>query len=358
VSTTPDGLDTALHHVLLRLAGRASDETICTARDWLARGRVVDVAQAVAFVALADRIPMTRGDVAVLEVILSDAGIDPDPLAELDLVEIIGMPLYAMAPVNPGPQTNWVDTTSFSLDLTTDATASHSLDEVDRAVVAAAVDGDVDAAVWRAWRCPALPTPWPPPRRIFLVQALDPRRDPLPALTARLQRAALQAGETAPQVEVFAAVSDLAPYQRTALGCSALLWTGRPTPPIQIADVFDSVDSAGGPGFVATRPTLDEPERTAVLRYLDTASPLLMTTAVMDDVVNQHRAVVPMSFRTDGQWIWTDAVGYYLRHYALAPDPQLLQHIRTGRYEVRAVDPVAQHRSLAALQRLTSGEDG
>ena len=29
--------------------------------------------------------------------------------------------------------------------------------------------------------------------------------------------------------------------------------------------------------------------------------------------------MVPLSFRTDGSWIWTDAVSYFLRTYALSP---------------------------------------
>ena len=153
-------------------------------------------------------------------------------------------------------------------------------------------------------------------------------------------------------------LGDLPPYQRTALGCSALLWTAQPTPDIQIAELFDPVDEVGGPGFAASRPTLEDSERGAVLAYLDAAGPLLTTTALMDDVMDQrHHGVVPMSFRTDGQWVWTDAIAYYLRHYKLAPDPQLLHHIRTRRYELSPVDAVAQHRALAALQALTSGED-
>jgi hypothetical protein len=176
-------------------------------------------------------------------------------------------------------------------------------------------------------------------------------------LTAHLQRALVLAGETVPQVETFTDPDNLGPYQRTALGRSALLWTARPTPPIRVAELFDPVEEVGGPGFAVTRPRLDNREYDDVLAYLEAASPILTTTALMDDVVDDRQhGVVPMNVRTDGQWIWTDATSYYLRHYGLAPDPELLHHIRTSRYEVPLIDAVAVHRAMAALQNGTSGE--
>jgi hypothetical protein len=233
----------------------------------------------------------------------------------------------------------------------------HDLDAVDWELISTASDSREANGLWRAWRCPAMPTPWPPPKRLYLVQTAS-AEEPLPMLTARLQRSLVQAGEFAPQVEVFVDPGDLPPYQRTALGCSALLWTAQATPPIQIAKLFDSVDEVGGPGFAASRPTLADPERAEVLAYLETASPLLTTTALMDDVIDEsHRGVVPMSFRTDGLWVWTEAVAYYLRQYGLAPDSQLLHHIRARHYEIPPVGAVAQHRALAALQAVTFGED-
>jgi hypothetical protein len=362
---TAGGLDAAFHDVLLRVAGWAPDEMVCAARDWLARGRLVEVAQAVTFVAIVDRIPMTPGDVDLLRTVLSSGGIDTDVLADLELANMPAMPLYAMAPVYPGRDR--AGEVPYSLDLTERPSEERGLDEVERALLAAvgagaAVGtgrGAVVGGLWRAWRCPAIPTPWPPPRRMYLVQANHSETEPPLTLAARLQRALAQAGEASPQVEVFVDQGTLPPYQRTALGCSALLWTNQPRSPVRIAGLFDPVDGVGGPGFAASRPTLRPPERDEVLAYLDAGSQLLTTTALMDDVVeNGLHGVVPMSFRTDGHWIWTEASAYYLRQYGFAPDDALLQHIRSRRYEVKPVDAVAQHRALAALQSHTSGEDG
>ncbi|MGA5824023.1 hypothetical protein ACPC54_40025 [Kitasatospora sp. NPDC094028] len=96
------------------------------------------------------------------------------------------------------------------------------------------------------------------------------------------------------------------------------------------AAVFDTVDPVTGPGFAPDRPRLAAGgAREAVARYLHAGTAVLLTPMLMDDVVDPRRqGVVPMGFRTDGRWIWTDTVTYYLEEYGLAPDPELLAHVR------------------------------
>ena len=48
--------------------------------------------------------------------------------------------------------------------------------------------------------------------------------------------------------------------------------------------------------------------------------------------------VVPASFRTDGEWIWTDTVAYYLDQHGLAPDEELARHI-DARWQAGDRDP-------------------
>jgi hypothetical protein len=96
----------------------------------------------------------------------------------------------------------------------------------------------------------------------------------------------------------------------------------------------------------------DAEEARLVADYLDAGQPLLTTTGAMDDVVDPaRRNVVPMGFRTDGTWIWTDSTTYYLRQHDLAPDAELLGHIRAAGYRMPMVDRVAIHRAIAALQQ-------
>ncbi|WP_051969508.1 hypothetical protein [Kitasatospora azatica] len=112
---------------------------------------------------------------------------------------------------------------------------------------------------------------------------------------------------------------------------------------LQLAAVFDGVDPVTGPSFAPEHPRLAEgAERAAVLRYLRAGTAVLMTPMLADDVVDpSRRGVVPMAFRTDGEWIWTDTVGYYLEQYGLAPEARLLAHVR-GKGAAQPVVPAPE----------------
>lgn len=75
----------------------------------------------------------------------------------------------------------------------------------------------------RVWRHPADGSPWPPPRRVYLVEA-DLSCD-LTTVSSRLRRELALAGERDSQVEVHLAGSNLTAYHRLALATAALLWT-------------------------------------------------------------------------------------------------------------------------------------
>jgi hypothetical protein len=100
-------------------------------------------------------------------------------------------------------------------------------------------------------------------------------------------------------------------------------------PEFTLARVYDFADPVTGPGFAPDHPVITDPaRRAALLGYLRGGRPALTTTATSADIVERSAgAVVPVSFRTDGQWIWTDAVAYYLDAYGLAPEAGLTAHI-------------------------------
>jgi hypothetical protein len=352
----------ALHRLLLRVADHAPDDLLHAARGWLAAGRTVEVAEAVAFAAYAGTVRLDADDVEPLRAALRGTGTHPDLLAALTATEGgaaggSGSP-YGLAPVDPRALAEYGATLPYTLDLTAAvAFGTGWLDEVDAAAVAAVADvaaaseADVRVrALWRSWCYPSPPAPWPPPKRLYLVLTTASDEAPLPPLADWLARALVAAGEADPRVEVFGDADALPPFHRAALGLATLLWTGDAAPPMRIAALFDAVDEAGGPGFAPEHPRLDAGECDHVLAYLDRGAPLLPTTTEMADVVDPERGGVPMSFRTDGQFIWTEAVAYYLANYRLAPEPALLDHIRARRYEMPEVDLVALHRATSALQ--------
>jgi hypothetical protein len=325
------------HHLLLGLAGKVSDGLVAQARAWLAEDRIDEAARAVAFTAVSQHVPMIEDDVALLEELLEDSGVDPAVLAGVEIAQYDAAPPFGFA---AGPP-----------DAPTPARPNDApMDDVDTAAVAAVAEEPGLRGLWRAWRYPVDGSPWPPPRKVYLVEAEEDVD--LVALTGRIQRRLTSAGETDPQVETYWSGSELPTYQRLVLGYGALLWASTPEPDIRIASIFDEVDPETGPSFTDAHERMDDAdEARRVIDYLNAGQPLLVTTAAMDDVVDRSRQnVVPMNFRTDGTWIWTDTTTYYLERHNLAPDPELLDHIRVADYRIPELDGVAIHRTMAVLQ--------
>jgi hypothetical protein len=119
-----------------------------------------------------------------------------------------------------------------------------------------------------------------------------------------------------------------------------------------VASPFGGVDPQAGPLFDADHPRIEDPaERRRVLGYLAAGEPVLVVRARTDDVVDPARHdTVPLGFRTDGRWIWPDAVAYYLDHHLLAPDPRLLAHIRAADYRCPLLTGAIVYRARTELQ--------
>lgn len=132
-------------------------------------------------------------------------------------------------------------------------------------------------------------------------------------------------------------------------------------PAMPVARVFDGLEpGTDEPYFAPDHPIVhDAARRERLATYLRAGRPILTTTAQEVDRVDRSRGeVVPLSFRTDGAWIWTDTVTYYLEVHGLAPDPELGAHIAASGYTCPAVDDATARRALDELYGSSPGEDG
>ncbi|WP_007026395.1 hypothetical protein [Saccharomonospora iraqiensis] len=119
-------------------------------------------------------------------------------------------------------------------------------------------------------------------------------------------------------------------------------------PPMHTPRVFDGLDDAGAP--VLDRAPLEPAERERVLDYLAAAPVVLAARSHDTDVLDPDRPPsVPLTFRTDGFWVWPGAVAYYLREHDVAPDPEFLTHLRARKYTVPEVDEPTRERAVAAV---------
>ena len=96
-------------------------------------------------------------------------------------------------------------------------------------------------------------------------------------------------------------------------------------------------------------------ERESVLSFLRSAAPILSTTGKAPDVFDDAAGdVVPMSLRSDGKWVWSDAPGYYLERYGIVTDQAFLDHIRQRDYRCVPLDAAA---CAAVLDAFYAGGD-
>lgn len=125
-------------------------------------------------------------------------------------------------------------------------------------------------------------------------------------------------------------------------------WLRRGAGELRVAKPFGSFTSDGTP--VVKRPMVPESERDAVVRYLEQAPVVLAARGFDDDLLDPARPRrVPLTYRTDGTWVWSGAVGYYLRVHGVPPEPELVAHIRSGGFRVPEVSDEVRSAAVAAI---------
>ena len=122
-------------------------------------------------------------------------------------------------------------------------------------------------------------------------------------------------------------------------------------PAIRIARLFDGFAPESGPYFEPERFRIgDLAERERVAAYLRDGVVLVRSTALDPDMVDRGRGhVVPASFRTDGAWIWSDGLTYYVHAHGVAPVPEFYDHIVAHEYRCPVPDAARVDRAARRL---------
>lgn len=108
--------------------------------------------------------------------------------------------------------------------------------------------------------------------------------------------------------------------------------------------------SADGP--VLHEPEIPETERATMLDYLVNAPVVLAARGHDTDLLDPERARnVPITYHTDGTWVWPGAVPHYLRVHGAPPQPELADHIRRAGFQLPEIpEPLLS----AALKTVTT----
>lgn len=343
-----------LHALLLGLAGRVPDDGLALMRTFLADDEELDLAVLLSGAVESGALALRTGEERAIREFLAYHGFGMSP-RDLDaLLEVLPPLGVRFAPSAARSDDDLID----------EGLPERVAHEVGERLVGL-------RAAWRAWRTfadavPAEEVPEPPtgtpnpfsgeapvvdprrPARVFLFEADDDAD--LVELTAEIQQWLAEVGEEPPRVEVFASTTEVSPYHEAALSGGALLWSAGPAVDARLARVFDGADPVTGPYFHPGHPVVDDAEREHLLAYLTGAEAVLATSGTMTDVVDAGRgAVVPLTFRSDGIWIWPDAIAYYVREHGLAPEPELAAHVRSASGPAARLSRLSRQRVMAVF---------
>jgi hypothetical protein len=119
---------------------------------------------------------------------------------------------------------------------------------------------------------------------------------------------------------------------------------------MNLARLYDGFNPATGPFFDPGHHRVDDQaERERAARFLRDGTVVLRSLGLDVDAVEPGRGpVVPGSFRTDGEWIWSDAHAYYLVQHGIALPDEFQSHLAACQYRcpVPAADSVQQAAGL------------
>ncbi|MBB4905784.1 hypothetical protein [Actinophytocola algeriensis] len=185
--------------------------------------------------------------------------------------------------------------------------------------------------------------------RVYLVQATEDTDDTdLPSVAAAGQKALARLEDT-PKVEVFGPDTELPDYHERALLAATLLWSATPGTPVHVARAFDGA-GVRGPWFAPDHELVVDPaERGRLLEFLAGGEVVLAANGRLTDVLSGAAGAVPAGLRSDGTWVWSDASGYYLDRYQLAPDPELAVHAMATEPAGAQLSPLVRHHVRVAL---------
>ncbi|MBY8847887.1 TNT domain-containing protein [Saccharothrix sp. MB29] len=157
------------------------------------------------------------------------------------------------------------------------------------------------------------------------------------------------------ELELYPRDDDAVPaWLRERAGLTTATPEPAPGHAVHEAPVFDGLAADGAP--VHHRPAVHPQERDAVLAYLEGAPVVLAARSYGQDALDPGaEPSVPLSFHTDGTWVWPGGVAHYLRAPHVPPVPQLVQHIRDNGYAVPAVTPEQEDAAAAVATGRTDG---
>lgn len=92
--------------------------------------------------------------------------------------------------------------------------------------------------------------------------------------------------------------------------------------------------------------------KAGMLAFLGGGSEVLGAPGFAEDWLDPARPlVVPIGFRTDGDWLWSAELPYYLREHGVVPEPEFVGHMQAADFVAGA----ASAEEIQAAEELLRG---
>ncbi|QIZ39152.1 hypothetical protein [Saccharopolyspora sp. ASAGF58] len=310
-----------LYELVLCFAGRVPDDGLAIMRTCLADGEEDQVVALLVTAVTTRGLALVQHEMELIQTLAAQHGVRTAELEKAALLAELPLPVA---------------------EFSTPPSDQDGMDQQDAIVVEAASRVGGLLGLWRVVRRSE-----DSEVRLYLGE-VEPSSDVV-ELAAEAQHSLVESG-VEPRIELFTEGTELTPYHEAALEKAELVWTAVPPPRLRLARTFDGADPARGPYFKPDHPRLPDADAARALSFLRAGETVLSSEARMDDVMEPGQAApVPVSFRSDGTWIWSDSVIYYLERYQLSPEPDLVDHALTSTTPPSVLSHLTYHHVLAEL---------
>ncbi|WP_261565213.1 hypothetical protein [Frankia gtarii] len=118
---------------------------------------------------------------------------------------------------------------------------------------------------------------------------------------------------------------------------------------VKIAKLFDGMDGEV-PWVRGRAPLPPGEERSRFVEYLQRGVTILRVAGLVEDLLDPSRGrKVSLVYVTDGDWVWSLEIVYYLQEHDLPPEPEFIDYVRSR--DFRYVEP-SEERVAAASRAL------
>ena len=104
-----------------------------------------------------------------------------------------------------------------------------------------------------------------------------------------------------------------------------------------------SVGDPSKPSLLESMHKLDKSDKKQIVAFLKSGNTLAVAPCVSKDVLDPNKFIGTLAILTDGTWVWSDDLAYYVQQYNVALPSDFLTHMQNHGWQAK----VMTHEELA-----------